>query len=152
MDVDTKIRLYKLEDSDETEEVEESYILVVHNSSLAVYKQNLVKRKFPYIDIFDHGKPAVFNAMPDLTSGLFEHLDINSSLDVDQRVAYTQLIIRGAALKNYKAVLLECKHLAKYLARDSWDLVKLKKLSTDYFYNWEKKDRTGCDGYAYLVP
>ena len=74
MSVDTKILLYKLEDSDETEEVEESYILVVHNSSLAVYKQNLVKRRLPYIDMFDHEVPALFNAMPDLTSGLFEHL------------------------------------------------------------------------------
>ena len=35
------------------------------------------------------------NAMHDLSSGVFEHLEITSHMDVDQRVAYTQPILRG---------------------------------------------------------
>ena len=100
MGVDPKILLYTLEDGDETTEGEEEYILVVHNSSLAVYKQNLVKSKFPYIDIFYHEGPAVVNAMPDLTSGVFDNLYITSPMYVYQRVACTQRILRGSALKN----------------------------------------------------
>ena len=57
-----------LEDSDETSEGEEAEILVVHDSSLLVSKQNLVKRKFLYIDMFDHEGPAVVNAMRELNA------------------------------------------------------------------------------------
>ena len=55
---------------------------------------------------FDHEGPAVVNEMRDLNIGVFEHLDITSTMDVYQRVAYTQRIIRAYALKNYKAVLV----------------------------------------------
>ena len=68
-------------------------------------KQNLVKRKFPYIDTFSHQVPAVVHTMRDLTSGVFEHLWITSPLDVDQRVNYMQRHIRVEALKKYKSVL-----------------------------------------------
>ena len=44
--------------------------------------------------------------MRDLTREVFEHLEITSHMDVDQRVAYTQRILRGAALKKYKADML----------------------------------------------
>ena len=47
--------------------------------------------------------------MCDLTVGVFEHLGIISPMGVDQKVDCTQRILRGAALKKYKAVLLECK-------------------------------------------
>ena len=51
--IEPAIRFYAIEDGDETEEVEESEILVVYDSSLAASKQNLVKTKFPYIDTFN---------------------------------------------------------------------------------------------------
>ena len=60
--------------------------------------------------------------MRDLTSGVFEHLDITSPMYLDLRVAYMQRILRGAALKNYKAILVECKKSAKDLTGESWDL------------------------------
>ena len=50
-------------------------------------KQNPVKRKFSYIDTFDHDVPAAENEKRDLTSGVFEHLGKTSSMDVDQSVA-----------------------------------------------------------------
>ena len=75
-----------VEDSDKTAEVEEAETLFVHDSSLAVYNQNLVKREFPYINMFNHEVPAVVNAMRDLTSGVFVHLYIASPMYVDQRV------------------------------------------------------------------
>ena len=50
------------------------------------------------------------SAMRDLTSGVFEHLDTTFPMEVDQRVDYTQRILRGAELNKYKAVLLECKY------------------------------------------
>ena len=79
-------------------------------------KQNLVQRKFPYIDKFDHEGPGVVSTMRDLTVRLFEHLETTSPVDVDKRVAYTQCILRGVELKKYRAVLLECKQSAKELA------------------------------------
>ena len=45
-------------------------------------KQNLMKRKFPYIDTFDHNGPVVIGAMHNLTVGVFEHLKITSPMDV----------------------------------------------------------------------
>ena len=129
--IEPDIHSYNIEGGDENVEGEESETLVVHGSNLAVSKQNLITRKFPYIDTFDHEGPALVNAMRDLTSGMFEHLDITSPMDVYQRVAYTQQIIRGAALKNYKAVLVEYKRSAKELAGDKWTLGVLKGLSTD---------------------
>ena len=75
-----------LEDGDDTAEVEEAEILFVHDSSLAVYNNNLIHREFPYINMFNHEVLAVVNAMRDLTSRVFEHLYIASPMYVDQRV------------------------------------------------------------------
>ena len=50
--------------------------------------------------MFDHEGPAVASVMRDLTSGVFEHLEITSPMDVDQIIAYKQRLLRGAALKN----------------------------------------------------
>ena len=60
-------------------------------------------------------------------------------MDVKKRAAYTQRILRGAALKNYKAVLVECKQLAKDLVGYSWNLGKFEELSTDNLWTWDKK-------------
>ena len=49
------------------------------------------------------------SAMRNLTSGVFEHLDIIPPMDVDKRVAYMKRILIGDTLKKYKVVRLECK-------------------------------------------
>ena len=74
--------------------------------------------------------------MRDLTFGVFEQFEITSTMDVDQRVAYTQRILRGAALKKYISVLVECKQLAKDIAGDKWDLGKLKGIPTENLWAW----------------
>ena len=95
--------------------------------------------KFPLIDMFDREGPAAVNTMHELTSGVFENIYINSPMDVEKIVAYTQRILICSAIKKYKAVLVECNQLEKDLAVDSWNLGKLKELSTDNFWTWDKK-------------
>ena len=85
--IEPVIRVYAVEHVDDTEEGEGSYILVIHDSSLGVSKQDLVNIKFSYIGMFDHDRPTVVSAMCNLTSGVCENLDITSPMDVDQRVA-----------------------------------------------------------------
>ena len=87
-----------------------------------------------YIDMFDHEGPALVIIMHDLTSGMFDHLDITSTMEVDQRVSYMQRILRMDAPKKYKAVLLEYKQLDKDLAEDKCTLGDLKGLSIDDFW------------------
>ena len=77
------ICLYEIEDDDKTEEGEEKEIFVIQSSSLAASKQNLVKRKFHWIDTFDNEGPSVINAMHDLTVRVFEHLEVPSKLHMD---------------------------------------------------------------------
>ena len=74
--------------------------------------------------------------MRDLTSRVFYHFEITSLMDVDKMLAYMQRIFRGAALKKYKAVLVECNHLAKELTGDKLTLGALKELSVDNFWTW----------------
>ena len=102
-------RLYAIEDCDKTKEAEESEILIIHDSSLTVSKQNLVKSKFPYIDTFDQKETAVVSTIRDLTSSVFDHSDITSPMDVDQILAYMQRILIGDAINKYKVVMLDCK-------------------------------------------
>ena len=92
--LDPEIRFYAIYDTDETEEGEGSEILFIHNSNLAVSKQNLVKRNFPYINTFDHEGPALVSAMRDLIFWVIENLEITSPMDVNQGVAYMQRILR----------------------------------------------------------
>ena len=106
MGIDPEIRFYAIEDIDETEEGEESEIPDIHNSRLAVSKKNLIKRKFPYIDTFDHELTALVSAMHELPSGVFEHLDITYPMDVAQRLAYMQSILRGDVINKYKLIML----------------------------------------------
>ena len=63
--------------------------------------------------------------MRDLTVGVFEHLEITSIMDVIRRVAYTQRILKGAAINNYREVLVGSRHLEKELDVDEWKLDKL---------------------------
>ena len=85
--------------------------------------------------------------MRDLNVGVFEHLDITSPMDVDKRLAYTKRILRGAALKKYREVLVTCRRLARELAGDDWTLSDLTGLSAEYFCTWAKTDTTGYDGH-----
>ena len=72
--LDPDIQFYEIEDDGKNQEGEYSDILVIHHSSLAQYKQNLIKRKFPYIDKFDHEVLAVIHAMHNITVRVSEHL------------------------------------------------------------------------------
>ena len=67
-----------------------------------VSKKKLMKRKFPYINMFDHEGPTIVRSMRNLTVGVFENLDITSPMDMYRRVAYTQSILIKAALKHYR--------------------------------------------------
>ena len=61
----------------------------MHDKSLTATKQNLIKRKFPYIGMFDHQRPDVVLTMRNITVGVFEQLEMTSSMDVDQIIGYT---------------------------------------------------------------
>ena len=77
------------------------------------------------------------NGMRDITSRVFEHLEITYPMNVHQFIAYMQRILRGYALKKYKAFLLECKQLGKDLVGDKWTLGDLKGISMDDLCNWD---------------
>ena len=82
-------------------------ILVIQDKILAATKQNLVKRNFVYINMFDNQVPAMVHVMRDLSSRVFEYLEITSPLDVDKRVNYTQRLLRVLGLKKYNTILVE---------------------------------------------
>ena len=86
-------------------------------------KKNIIKRKFPYIDTFNHRRPDVVRMMRDLPIEVFEHLEKISPLDVDKGIKYMQRIIRGMGLNKYKQILAECKDSDKGIAGDHWALV-----------------------------
>ena len=88
--------------------------------------------------------------MCDLTFRVFDHLEITSPMDLDKRVAYTQRIIRGAALKNYREVLVACRQLEKELTGYEWNLRELAGLSTEVFWTLAKTYTTGYDEHNYL--
>ena len=45
---------------------------------------------------------------------------------------------------------MDCNHPAKDLVGDKWTVGKLKGISTDNFWTWDKRDGVGYDGYDYL--
>ena len=59
-----------------------------------------------------------------------------------------QHLLRGSAIKKYKAVLTECKEQAKELAGDWWNLGKTTDITMDRLCNWAKKYGIESDGYA----
>ena len=63
--------------------------------------------------MFDHEGSAVISAMRNVTVKVFEHLKITSPMDVEKRIAYTQRILRGTALKKYRDVMVTCRQLEK---------------------------------------
>ena len=46
---------------------------------------------------------------------------------------------------------MTCTQLAKKLAGDEQNLGDLTGISAEHFWNWEKTDTTGFDGYTYLA-
>ena len=70
-------------------------------------------------------------------------------MEVYQRIAYTQRILRGVALKKYKAVLMDCKQSAKDLVGYKGSLGHLKALSTEDFWTWGESGGLAYDGYTY---
>ena len=88
--------------------------------------------------------------MHDLNSGVFEHLEIAATLDVDQRVNYMQRLLRGSAIKKYKTVLKECKESVKDISGYHWALGKAKYVTMGQFYTWEKVYGIDNDGDANL--
>ena len=88
--------------------------------------------------------------MCDLTSGLFQHLDTTSSMEVDQSIDYTQCILRGLEIKKYKAVLIACKESEEDIAGDKWTLGDLKELYIYGFWTWVNSYRLDSNRYAYL--
>ena len=118
--IEPDIRFYEIEDVEKGKEAE---ILVIHDLRLVETKKNIIKRKFPYIDTFNHRRPDVVRMMRDLPIEVFEHLEKISPLDVDKGIKYMQRIIRGMGLNKYKQILAECKDSDKGIAGDHWALV-----------------------------
>ena len=75
-------------------------MLFIHDPSLAASKKNLVKIKFPWIDIFDHEVHVMINVIHDLTVVVFENLYITSNFDFDLRIKYTERILGNSDPKN----------------------------------------------------
>ena len=57
---------------------------------------------------------------------------------MDQRVAHTQRILKGSALKKYREVMVGFRQSVKELAVDEWNLDELTELPTDDFWTWVK--------------
>ena len=59
-------------------------------------------------------------------------------------------ILRGTALKKYKAVLTECRESENDLAGYKWTLGNVKAISTEQLWTWDNSDGLAYEGYAYL--
>ena len=55
---------------------------------------------FLYINMFGYEEHAVVRTMCDLTSVVFENIDITYPMELEQRIAYMQRTQRVAELKN----------------------------------------------------
>ena len=71
-------------------------------------------------------------------------------MDVNKRIAYTQRILRGYALKKYREVLLKISQLAKELTVDEWNLGELAGIFAEDLWTWSNTYTTGCDGHPFL--
>ena len=101
--------------------------------------------------MFDHEEPAVISAMRNLNVGVFEHIKITSPVDLYNILAHMQPILRGAALKKYREVLVTYRQWTKELTGDGLNLGKLAWLSAEAFWTWDKIDTTGYDGNPFLA-
>ena len=87
--------------------------------------------------------PAVVHTMRDLTSGVFGHLYIPSTLIVDKMFNYMQRILSVPPLDKYNTVLEECKDLTKVVAGYQWTLVSKKDVNMEKLWTWLKQDGVG---------
>ena len=97
--------------------------------------------------MFDYEVPIVNSTMRNLTVRVFEHLNITFPMDVENRLSYTQRILRGAVIKKYREVLATCRQSAKELVGDECTLRELTGLSVEYFWTWAKTDIKGYNGH-----
>ena len=123
----------------------------MHNKSLTATKKNLVKKKFPFIDTFNNTGLTVVRVMHDLTVRLFEHQETTSPTDSDQRIAYTEWIIRGAALNKYKIILEECNDSVKEIAGDHRKIGPTKDLTMVQLWSLVKTHANSWSWDMYLV-
>ena len=79
--------------------------------------------------MFNNEGPVVVLAMSNLTVRVFEHLETTSNLDIDKRINYKQIILRGTPLKKYKQVLAGYKDLEKGISGDQWNLGATKDVT-----------------------
>ena len=114
------------------------------------YKQNLVERKFCYINTLDHEGPTLVGAMRNLAVGFFEYLEITSPMDVDKIAAYTQRILRVSVIRKYREVLVACRKLARELAGYEWNFRELTGIYAEALWTWAKTDTTEYDRYPFL--
>ena len=107
-------------------EVEESDILIIHDSSLATIKQKSVKRKFLCINMFDHEGPSMIYTMSYLKVGVFEHMYIISKFNVYQQIKCNNIILIGPALNTYCTSFLARKDMDKdfYRVQCTFESVK----------------------------
>ena len=85
-------------------------------------------------------------AIHNLTSGLFEHLEIASPVYADKMVNSKKRLLRGAAFKTYKLFLTECKESSKEISGDKWALVEIKELTMELLWAWAKEDEIDENG------
>ena len=91
-----------------------------------------------------------WSVMRNLTSRVFEHLEITSPMDVDKSVNCVQRLLRGSALNKYKAVLTEFKESAKGLSGDQWTLGETNDVTMEKFWTQAKEDGLESYRYAYM--
>ena len=71
--------------------------------------------------------------MRNLTSGVFEHLKITSTMDAYQRFKYTQRLLKGLLLKKYKTFLEEYKETANGIDEYQRKLGEAKDVTMESF-------------------
>ena len=90
------------------------------------------------------------HTMRDLTSGIFEHLEITSPLDIDKRFNYRQRLLRVLALEKYNTVLADYKDPGKGITGDQWTLSAKKGVTKEQLWTWSKQDGINGSGGMYL--
>ena len=71
------------------------------------------------------------SAMRNLNSVVFDHRGITYPMEVEQRVAYMQRIMRGESIEKYKALLMEYKQSENDISEDKRTLGYFKALCTE---------------------
>ena len=124
----------------------------MHYLRLMATNQNLIKIKFPYIDVFDHQVHAVVRAMRGLTVRLIEHIEITYPTDADKMIKCMQRILMGTVLNKYIQVLAGFKKSDKGLSVDQWALGATKDVTMEHFWTWSKTESLDGSLDMYLIP